>query len=276
MSLSSVSVQAAVEFVQAKAPGFKAKVGIVASSGISEFSNHLTQAISIPYSDIPGVTAGKVVGHASKLVMGYYHGVPVVCMQGRLHRYEGVSYRSIQILINLIKGLGADLVVITNVSGSLRRHIGPGELVAIHDHINFSFDSPLMGPNDDSVGPRFVDMTNTYDVKVRRVLQAIAKEQGVYLHEGIYIGVGGPHFETPAEIRMFQMLGGDVIGMSTIPDVLFARHCGLRVAVLSAIVNFGAGMTGEELSHEHTLSEGAKCADKMTNLILSYIERTYS
>lgn len=272
MSLSLVSVQAAIEFVQAQAPGFKAKVGVVASSGISEFSTHLTNTVSIPYANIPGVIAGQVAGHASKLVLGYYQNVPVICMQGRLHRYEGTPYRSIQILMNLIKGMGAEEVIITNVSGSLRRDIGPGELVAINDHINFSFDSPLAGPNDDSIGSRFVSMTNAYDVPMRRELQSIAQKQDFYLHEGVYIGVSGPHFETPAEIRLFQLFGADVVGMSTIPDVLFARHCGLRVAVLAAIVNLGAGMTAAELSHEHTLSEGAKCADKMTNLIFEYIK----
>ena len=271
---SQVTIQAAIEFVKAKAPGFKATLGVVASSGLSEFSSLLTRSVVIPYQEIPGVIAGSVAGHASKLVMGYLGDVPVICLQGRLHRYEGASYRSMQILINLVKGLGADSIIITNVSGSLRASVGAGELVAINDHINFSFDSPLSGKNDDSVGPRFVSMTNTYDVDMRRRLSGIAHEQGFYLHEGVYIGVSGPHFETPAEIRMFQMLGGDVIGMSTIPDVLFAKHCGLKIAVLSAIVNLGAGMNvGEELSHEHTLDESAKCAGRLTNLIVEYIKR---
>ena len=271
---SPVSIQAAIEFVKARAPGFSAKLGIVASSGLSDFSTLLTRAVVIPYQEIPGVVAGSVAGHASKLVMGYLGDIPIVCLQGRLHRYEGAPYRSMQVLINLVKGLGADSIIITNVSGSLRASVGPGELVAINDHINFSFNSPLMGKNDDSVGPRFVSMTNTYDVQMNHVLKEIAHAQGFYLHEGVYVGVSGPHFETPAEIRMFQLLGGDVIGMSTIPDVLFAKHCGLKIAVLSAIVNLGAGMNaGEELSHEHTLDESAKCAKRLTNLIVEYIKR---
>ncbi len=271
---SPVTIQAAIEYVKSRAPGFSAKLGVVASSALSEFSDQLTRAVVIPYQDIPGVIAGSVPGHGSKLVMGYLGDVPVVCLQGRLHRYEGAPYRSMQILINLVKGLGAEAIIITNVSGSLRASVGPGELVAINDHINFSFDSPLAGKNDDSVGPRFVSMTNTYDVNMRRTLSGIAHQQGFYLHEGVYIGVGGPHFETPAEIRMFQMLGGDVIGMSTIPDVLFAKHCGLKIAVLAVIVNLGAGMNaGEELSHEHTLEESAKAASRMTNLIVEYIKR---
>ena len=271
---SQVTIQAAIEFVKARAPGFSARLGVVASSALSDFSSLLTNTVIVPYQDIPGVIAGSVPGHASKLVMGYLGDVPVICLQGRLHRYEGAPYRSMQILMNLIKGMGADSVVITNVSASLRANVGPGELVIINDHINFSFDSPLMGKNDDSVGPRFVSMTNTYDIEMRRALADIAHNQGFYLHEGVYIGVGGPHFETPAEIRMFQMLGGDVIGMSTIPDVLFAKHCGLRIAVLSLIVNLGAGMNiGEELSHEHTLEESAKAAGRLKNLMVEYIKQ---
>ncbi|MCD8525523.1 MAG: purine-nucleoside phosphorylase [Gammaproteobacteria bacterium] len=274
MSSLPVSIQEAIAFVQSKAPNFRAKLGVVASSALSEFSNLLTDSVTIHYHDIPGVVSGTIPGHGSRLVLGYLNGVPLVCLQGRLHRYEGASYRSMQILINLIKGLGAGSVIITNVSGSLRASVGAGELVVINDHINFSFDSPLMGKNDDSVGPRFVSMTNTYDMEMRRQLAGIAHEQGFYLHEGVYVGVGGPHFETPAEIRMFQMLGGDVIGMSTIPDVLFARHCGLKLAVLSLIVNLGAGMNpGVELSHEHTLEESAKAAARLTRLIVAYISR---
>ncbi len=271
---SQVTIQAAIDYVKSKLPGFSAKLGVVASSALSDFSTLLKNAVVIPYQEIPGVIAGSVPGHGSKLVMGYLEGVPVVCLQGRLHRYEGAPYRSMQILMNLIKGLGADSVIITNVSGSLRAGVGAGELVVINDHINFSFDSPLAGKNDDTVGPRFVSMTNTYDIDMRRILSGIAHQQGFYLHEGVYVGVGGPHFETPAEIRMFQMLGGDVIGMSTIPDVLFAKHCGLKIAVLSLIVNLGAGMNpGVELSHEHTLEESAKAADRMTKLIVEYVRK---
>lgn len=274
MTIASPTIQEAIDYVKSKYPGFTAKLGVVASSALSGFSNLLTKAVIIPYQEIPGVIAGTVPGHGSKLVMGYIDEVPVICLQGRLHRYEGAPYRSMQILINLVKGLGADSVIITNVSGSLRSHVGAGELVAINDHINFSFDSPLLGKNDDSVGPRFVSMTNTYDLSMRRALSSIASSQGFYLHEGVYIGVSGPHFETPAEIRMFQMLGADVVGMSTIPDVIFAKHCGLNLAVLSLIVNLGAGMNvSEELSHEHTLKESEKAADKMTQLIVEYIKR---
>jgi len=266
-------IQEAIAYVKRHAPDFKAQIGVITGSGLSAFADKLDHRIAIEYSEIPGVVAGEVVGHSSRLILGEYAGVSVACLQGRLHRYEGIPYQSMQILVNLLKGVGCESVIITNASGSLREDVGPGELVAINDHINFSFDSPLQGPNDDAVGPRFVSLTNTYDQEMRDSFQALAKNMNVTLHEGVYLGVSGPCFETPAEIRMFRQLGGDVIGMSTIPDVMFAKHCGLKVAVLAAIVNLGAGMTGAELSHEHTISEGKKCEDRMTKLILEYIEQ---
>lgn len=266
------SIQEAIDYVKRHAPDFKAQIGVVTGSGLSAFADKLEHRIAIEYSEIPGVVAGDVVGHSSRLVLGEYKGVSVACLQGRLHRYEGIPYQSMQILVNLLKGVGCDSVIITNASGSLREEVGPGELVAINDHINFSFDSPLQGPNDESIGPRFVSMTNTYDQAMRDDFHVLANKLNINLHEGVYVGVAGPCFETPAEIRMFRQLGGDVIGMSTIPDVIFARHCGLKVAVLAAIVNLGAGMTGAELSHEHTISEGKKCEERMTQLILQYIQ----
>lgn len=272
-SHSNSLIQEAIAYVKRHAPDFKAQVGVITGSGLSAFADKLEHRIAIEYSEIPGVVAGDVVGHSSRLILGEYQGVSVACLQGRLHRYEGIPYRSMQILVNLLKGVGCDSVIITNASGSLREEVGPGELVMINDHINFSFDSPLQGPNDESVGPRFVSMTNTYDQGMRDDFHALAKSLEINLHEGVYVGVAGPCFETPAEIRMFKLLGGDVIGMSTIPDVVFARHCGLKIAVLAAIVNLGAGMTGAELSHEHTISEGKKCEDRMTKLILKYIEQ---
>ena len=268
-------VHDAIAYIKRHAPDFKARVGVVASSGISHFSDAFEHKISFPYHEIPGVVSGNVAGHASRLVLGELHGIPVACLQGRLHRYEGIPYPSMQILMNLLKGVGCESVIITNVSGSLRHEVGAGELVAINDHINFSFGSPLQGPNEESVGPRFVSLTNTYDASMRSSLADSAKTLGFNLHEGVYIGVAGPCFETPAEIRMFQRLGADVVGMSTIPDVMFAKHCGLKVAVLAAIVNFGAGMTADELSHEHTLSEGKKSADRMTQLLQHYIQKEY-
>jgi xanthosine phosphorylase len=270
-----VPIQEAIDYVKRHAPDFKAQVGVVTGSGLSAFVDRMEHRICIDYAEIPGVVAGDVEGHDSRLVLGEIEGVPVACLQGRLHRYEGIPYRSMQILINLLKGVGCESVIITNASGSLREEVGAGELVAINDHINLSFDSPLQGPNDSSVGPRFVSLSNTYDETMRQRMGSIAKDMGFSLHEGVYVGVAGPSFETPAEIRMFKTMGADVVGMSTIPDVHFARHCGLKIAVLAAIVNLAAGITGEELSHEDTISEGKKCAGRMIKLIVEYIKSEY-
>jgi inosine/guanosine/xanthosine phosphorylase family protein len=258
------------------AKGFRAEIGISTGNNLGELIDTIENPITIPYHKIPGVQQGKVAGHThSRIVLGHLNGVPIACLQGRLHRYEGLPYECTQILFNALKWLGCDSVLIANASGSLRENIGPGAMVAINDHINFSFGSPLMGPNDEAIGPRFVSMTNTYDQQMRKDLHQSALKLGFELHEGVYLGVAGPMFETPAEIRAFRQLGADVVGMSTIPDVIFSRHCGLKVAVIAAIVNLAAGITGQELSHEETLSESEKVSHKITALIKTYIQSHY-
>lgn len=270
-------MQQAFDVVKEKAKGFKAKIGISTGNNLGELVDAINNPIYIPYTDIPGVVEGKVEGHThARIVLGYIGDVPVACLQGRLHHYEGIPYHSIQILFNVLRYVGCDSVLIANASGSLREQVGPGEMVIINDHINLSFGSPLMGPNDESIGPRFVSLTNTYDEDLRDKLHMSANKLNYTLHEGVYIGVAGPMFETPAEIRMFRNMGADVVGMSTIPDVIFSRHCGLKVAVIAAIVNLASGITGKELSHDETLSESKKVSHKMTNLIQEYIKTTYS
>jgi xanthosine phosphorylase len=265
-------IEQARQKVLEHANGFHAKIGIITGSGLSEIADAMTETQVIPYQAIPGVQSGQVLGHASRLVMGKLAGVPVVCLKGRLHAYEGASYQSMQVLVNLVKALGCESVLITNASGSLREEVGPGEIVVINDHINFSFASPLMGPNDESVGPRFLSMTKTYDPYMQDALFECAKRLGFALHRGVYIGTAGPMFETPAEIRAFRLLGADVVGMSTIPDVILARHCGMRLAVISAITNYAAGITGEELSHEETLAQAKKLGKRMLSLVSDYVK----
>ncbi|MFN3235072.1 MAG: purine-nucleoside phosphorylase [Gammaproteobacteria bacterium] len=265
----------AIQKVREKAPDFTSRIGIITGSGLSELAETLSNTTHIPFEEIPGVEAGTVAGHHSELILGYLDDTPVACMKGRLHRYEGASYKSMQVLINLLKQLGCDSVIITNASGSLREDIGPGEIMLVNDHINLSFGSPLMGPNEDSIGPRFLSMSNVYDKTMREELTAIAESQGITLHEGVYMGVIGPMFETPAEIRAFRTLGADLVGMSTIPDVIFSRHCDLKVAVLAGITNLAAGITGEELSHDDTLREGKKIAGRLTSIIVEYIRKNY-
>ncbi|PHQ79985.1 MAG: purine-nucleoside phosphorylase [Coxiella sp. (in: Bacteria)] len=256
---------------QAK-PGFSAKVGIILGSGLGALADQITDATVIDYADIPGFPVSSVQGHSGKLHLGFLCGVPVACLQGRVHYYEGVDYQRMQTLIRSLRVLGCDTLFLTNSSGSLRQEVGVGELVAISDHINMQFHNPLVGLNHDESGPRFMGMENAYDSELRNQLHAAAKSQNITLHEGVYVGVLGPSFETPAEINAFRVLGADVVGMSTVADVIIARHCGLRVAALAAITNLAAGMHSEQLSHSVTL-QGAKIAsEKMIKVTLAFFE----
>lgn len=250
----------AVEYIRKHiADDFVPEVGLILGSGLGVLAEELEQAASIAYEDIPGFSDCTVAGHGGFLHCGYLSGVPVACMQGRAHYYEGVANQDILTPIRALKLLGCNTLIATNATGSLNPEVTPGNLVLINDHINFMFNNPLVGPNDDRFGPRFIGLDDAYDVSLRNQFKSIAKELDIALPEGVYFGVLGPSFETPAEIRAFKMMGGDVVGMSTIPEVITARHCGLRVAVVSVITNLAAGLNPTVLNHEETL-EGAKLA----------------
>lgn len=253
---------------------FVPKIGLILGSGLSSLVEALTQRISISYSDIPGFPQCTVEGHQGNLHLGYLNGVPMAVLQGRSHFYEGyfhanpaLSTKTMMTPIRTLKLLGAQILLVTNAVGSLRENVGTGDLVAISDHINFQFNNSLVGENDDEFGPRFVGMDEAYDPLIRQSILASAREIGLDITEGIYFGVLGPMFETPAEIRAFRILGADVVGMSTISDVITARHAGLRVGAISVVTNMAAGMSSEKLSHEGTL-KGAKLGiDRLRNLI---------
>jgi xanthosine phosphorylase len=199
--------------------------------------------------------------------VGRLSGVTVACLQGRSHAYEGHAATRIAVPIRTLHALGCRTLLLTNAAGSLHPHIGPGSLMLISDHINWAGVNPLIGPNDETLGPRFVDMTGAYDPALRQCLHEAARETGIELFEGVYIMVSGPNFETPAEIRAFARLGADAVGMSTVPECLVARHCGMRVAALSLITNLAAGLTGHKLGHAETLAVGAQAAAKLARLI---------
>lgn len=253
-------------------PGFRAQLGMILGSGLGALADQITDATVIPYSELPGFPISSVQGHQGKLYLGYLHGVPVACLQGRVHYYEGIDYSRMRTLIRSLKTLGCDTLLLTNSSGSLRQEVGVGELVTITDHINFQFNNPLIGPNDDDFGPRFVGMENAYDPVLRQQLHRAAKSQDIKLHEGVYIGVLGPSFETPAEINAYRLLGADVVGMSTVADVILARHCGLRVVAIAAITNLAAGMHSEQLSHDVTLKGAEITTQKMIKLVDAFIK----
>jgi xanthosine phosphorylase len=251
--------------------GAAPRVGVVLGSGLGQVADAVENATAIPYSDLPGFPQPSVEGHAGRAVAGSIGGVPVVAFQGRAHLYEGVNLDELRTPVRALKAAGAEILVLTNAAGSLRADLGPGSLMLIEDHINLTGTNVLLGPNEDGLGPRFPSLRDAYDPQLRADARKAAQEIGVALTEGVYLAVSGPSFETPAEIRAFHTLGADAVGMSTVHETTVARHCGLRVAAVSAITNYAEGMSERPVSHEQTLSDAAKAADDLAPLIAKFV-----
>lgn len=264
--------QQAAKAIQEKQPDFKPKFAIITGSGLGDIVNHIEEAFSIPYQDIPHFPTPSVSGHGGQLVLGFLHGVPVACLQGRVHYYEGHDNQVMTVMLRTMKVLGCDSLLVTNSSGSMNENVTPGNLVLIYDQINMQGRNPLVGPNDDEMGPRFVAMDNAYDEEYRRVMQKAAKEVGVSLASGVYVSVLGPTFETAAEIRAFKALGGDLVGMSTAPDVIVARHAGLRVVAVAVITNMATGMQAHSLSHTETLENASRASENLIKLAKQFFK----
>ncbi|MDX3929936.1 MAG: purine-nucleoside phosphorylase [Shinella sp.] len=229
--------------------GLLPRYGIVLGSGLGTLVEAVRDPLRIPYADLPGFPVSAVSGHAGELVAGYLGQVPVIMLSGRVHYYERGDANAMRFPIEVLKGLGVRSLILTNSAGSLREDMPPGSVMRIADHINFSGTNPLIGMEGDE---RFVGMTNAYDAALAERMDKAAETTGIALKKGVYMWFSGPSFETPAEIRMASILGADAVGMSTVPEVLIARFLGLRVAAASVITNYGAGMTGAELSHHET------------------------
>ena len=256
-----------------RAPGFAPRLGIVLGSGLDALADALEDPVEMPYDELPGFPPTAVAGHRGRLALGRLNGLPVACLQGRAHVYEGGDPGAMRGPVHALRHLGAEALLVTNAAGSLRAEVGPGRLMAISDHINLLGVNPLTGPNDDAVGPRFPSMRDAYDPALRALLHAAADELGIALADGVYLATAGPSFETPAEIRAFRTLGADAVGMSTVPEVILARHAGLRVAAVSAISNLAEGMGGEPLSHEQTLRTARATAGDLVRLIERFCAR---
>ena len=253
-------------------PSFKATVGIVLGSGLGQFADELDDPVTIEYKDLPGFPQLTVKGHGGKMVLGYWQGVGVVCMQGRAHTYEGLhNYDTVKTYVRTLKLIGCDYFIATNASGSLREEIGPGELMLITDHINLQPSNPLIGENDDEFGPRFYPLDNAYDQSMRDRLLALAKNNSIALHQGIYLSVLGPNYETAAEIRAFRVLGADAVGMSTVPEVLVAHHCGMKIAVIAMITNYATGLNKTLHNHDDVVMMASSAAEKLNVLLKQYI-----
>jgi xanthosine phosphorylase len=263
----------AADIIKARKPGFEPRVALILGSGLGVLAEQMTDAVSISFADLPGFPISTVHGHAGELVLGTLAGVPVACLKGRAHFYEGYGPGVMISAVRTMKLIGCELLFATNAAGSLRPEVDAGSLVAISDHINGLPGSPMVGPNDDRFGPRFFSMSNAYDSDVRELVKVTANDKGITLHEGVYICYSGPNFETAAEIRAFKTLGADIVGMSTVPEVVAARHCGLKVTAVSVITNLAEGMSPFQLSHEQTLKYAAVGAKDLVALIPAFLER---
>jgi len=262
----------AAAFIKQQVPNFQPKVAVVLGSGLGGFVDNLENSIAIPYEDIPDFTRCTVAGHGGKLYLGTLFGLPIICLQGRIHLYEGVDNTATQTMIRTLKLLGVQTLLATNAAGSLNAEVTPGNLVIIKDHINFQFNNPLCGPNDDEFGPRFLGMEDIYYPPLRKQLMQSAAKLDIKIKEGVYIGVLGPTFETLAEVKAFQVLGADVAGMSTIPEIITAHHCGIKTAAISVVTNLAAGLSDEPLSHEVTLQGAQLGTEKMQKLVLDFLQ----
>lgn len=266
----------ALTAIRKKIGDFKPKHAILLGSGLGDFVKQMSRGISISYADIPDFRPCTVSGHGGSLEFGFIGEKPIVCLAGRPHYYEGAENQDFLNLIRTVKLTGAETFISVSAVGSLHASVEPGEVVLIHDHINLHQKNPLIGFNDESFGPRFISLENLYHSDLRTLFHKIAKKHTIPLHEGIYISVLGPVFETPAEIRAYRLLGADVVGMSTVPEVIVAHHSGMKVAVLAAVTNLAAGMQTEPLSHEGTLRGAKLAADKIKTLLLEFVRQGFN
>ena len=260
-------VTAALDLIRARAGDAPVQLGLILGSGLGHLA-HAVDGVAIPYADLPGFPHIGVSGHNPNLVIGQLEGVRVAVFGAREHYYENGNPSAMRLPLTVLKALGATSLIATNAAGSLCPEIQPGDLMLLNDHINFSGLNPLIGEKTDA---RFVPMTDAHDAGLRAALKAAAKGENLALAEGVYAWYSGPSFETPAEIRAIKILGGDAVGMSTVPEVILARFLGLRVAAISTITNMAAGMSNENISHEHTKAMAPLGAAKLERILRAYL-----
>lgn len=261
----------AARFVRSRAPR-EPLIGLVLGSGLGGFSAGLEGGVRIPYADIPGFPAATVAGHQGQLVLGAVRGVSVACLSGRAHLYEGHATDRVVFGVRLLATLGCRAALLTNAAGGIRERLEPGGLLLLCDHVNLTGANPLVGPSEPPF-PRFPDMTQAYDARLRAVAHDAARAEAITLDEGVYAGVLGPSYETPAEIRMLRSLGADAVGMSTVLEVIALRHRGVRVGALSVITNLAAGLSRRALDHDEVQAVGAAARDRLERLLSGWIER---
>jgi purine-nucleoside phosphorylase len=249
------------------------RIAVVLGSGLGSFAGELADPIAIRYQDIPFFPKSTAIGHAGRLVIGRFADIALVAMQGRVHLYEGYSAREVAFPIRVLARMGVRAVVLTNAAGGINPDYGKGALVVLYDHINLQGSNPLIGPNDDHLGLRHPDMTDAYNLHFRKIALTEADRLAEGVHEGVYAAVAGPSFETPAEIRFLRTIGADLVGMSTVPEVIAARHMGLEVLAISCVTNMAAGMTGEKITAEEVLETGERVRGRFLRLLRAVLPK---
>lgn len=248
-------------------------LAVVLGSGLGDFANDLKNSLAIPYEEIPHFPRSTAIGHAGKLVVGKLGAVTIAAMQGRVHQYEGYTVKQAAFPVRVFGRMGLKAVVLTNAAGGINAKYGQGALVMLSDHINLQGTNPLSGPNEERFGPRFPDMTEAYSREFRQMATEEAQRLGIELHEGVYAALAGPSYETPAEIRYLRSIGADLVGMSTVPEVIVARHMGLKVLAISCVTNMAAGLSNQTINHEEVLETGRRVRGKFLALLGAVIPR---
>jgi purine-nucleoside phosphorylase len=265
-------IAAAIEAIRSRS-SLTPRVAVVLGSGLGAFASELDDRTAIPYSEIPGWPVSTAVGHAGQLVFGSLSGVPVAVQAGRAHLYEGYAPRQVTFAVRVLGSLGVRAIMFTNAAGGINLAYGQGALVLISDHLNLQGLNPLVGPNDDSLGPRFPDMSDAYSRRFREIAKDTASELGIELKEGVYAALLGPNYETPAEIRYLRAVGADLVGMSTVPEVIVANHMSMEVLAISCVTNMAAGILPQKIHHEEVLETGTRVRDTLTRLLRTLIPR---
>lgn len=266
-------IQTTCEYIQSKAPSAAPKIGIVLGSGLGEFAEHVDEKTVIKYDEIPNFHQTTVKGHSGQLILGKINGVEVAVMQGRYHYYEGHDLETVVFPTRVLAKLGTKQLILTNASGGINSAYVPSDLVCITDHINLTGNNPLIGKNHDDLGVRFPDMSETYAIELNEILHQAATELNIDLKSGVYAGVLGPSYETPAEIKMMGIMGADMVGMSTVPEAIAANHAGLQVCGISCITNLAAGISKEKLSHDDVKDVANKVIENFTQLLKLAVEK---
>ena len=259
-------IQQAADFVRSRV-SLAPKVGCVLGSGLGAFAERVEGAVEVNYSDIPHFPSSSVTGHAGQLVIGKVSEVPIAVMSGRVHYYEGYDMDRVTFPVRVLRALGASDLLVTNAAGGVNPKYAPGHFMLITDHLNLTGGSPLRGPNDERMGVRFPDMSSAYTASLLTSMMALAQKRNLTVHQGVYAGVMGPAYETPAEIRMLRGMGADAVGMSTVSEVIAAVHAGMRVAGLSVITNHAAGVTNAPLSHAEVKAVGEQVRDSLCDFL---------